>query len=252
MEYAEWAPYYRRIATEFAFPFGAEEASALELLRLLSESAREGASERLRARLADRDAVVVGLAPGSAAPPLHRLPPSDRRPALLAADGAAERCLAAGVVPDVVVTDLDGPVASEVAANARGALVLVHAHGDNRPALREWVPQFPGALAGSWAGAPRAGLVDFGGFTDGDRAAFLAEAMGARRILLFGFDFERTEEPDAVATERKRAKLRWARELLGLLARRGRVPMFWWRPDGSQVPVHEGEASGEPTGPSTQ
>ncbi len=155
---------------------------------------------------------------------------------LIAADGAAERCLTAGLVPAVVVTDLDGPVPSEVTANLRGSLVLVHAHGDNVPALERWVPEFPGELAGSWAGPPRPALLNVGGFTDGDRAAYLAEAVGARRILLWGFDFESVEEPDGPTRTRKLAKLACARRLLDELAAEGSVPMLRWARDGSIAP----------------
>lgn len=237
MRYPAWAPYYRRIAADFNFPFEAEEAAALQLLGLLGPEGRESPEERLRSRIRDRTAVVVGLAPGLGAPPIARLAPSPRRPAIIAADGATDRCLRGGIVPDIVVTDLDGPVPAEVTANARGALVLIHAHGDNRPALREWVPQFPGATAGSWAGPPREGLVNYGGFTDGDRAAYLAEALGATEVLLYGFDFERVEEPRAELEVRKRSKLVWARELLELLAASTSVPILWWGADGTKRPV---------------
>ena len=56
-------------------------------------------------------------------------------------------------------------------------------------------------------------LLDVGGFTDGERAAYLAEATGATLVLLWGFDFERAEESDAVARDRKLAKLGFARDL---------------------------------------
>ncbi len=134
------------------------------------------------------------------------------------------------------MTDLDGPVPSEVTANARGAVVVVHAHGDNLPALREWVPEFTGELAGSWSGAPGDGLLDVGGFTDGERAAYLAEHCGATSILLWGFDFARVEESDPAARDRKLAKLRWANDDLALLARASRVGLTEWRRDGSRRP----------------
>ncbi len=177
--------------------------------------------------------MVVGLAPDAGPPPIWRLPPSTPAPAVVAADGATRPCLGAGIVPAVIATDLDGPVPSEVEANGRGALVVVHAHGDNVDAVERWVPEFPRELAGSWAGPPRDGLLDVGGFTDGDRAAYLAEAVGARRILLWGFDAEALGEEPAEARGTKRRKLRWAFTLLEELARASPVPMLWWRRDGS-------------------
>jgi uncharacterized Rossmann fold enzyme len=250
VEYSRWAPLYRQIAAEFGFPFESEEAAAAELRALLPPEAFEAPIDRLGARIRDREVIVVGLAPGAGSPPLEKLGHAEATRAIVAADGAASICLSAGIVPEVIVTDLDGPVPAEVSANARGAFVVVHAHGDNRPALAEWVPQFPGPITGSWAGPPTEELVNFGGFTDGDRAVFLAEALGARRILLFGFDFEEVSQPDPGG--RKLRKLAWARRVIDLLARESSVPIAWLRGDGSQRPVHVFEGVEEPTGPSIQ
>ena len=56
---------------------------------------------------------------------------------------------------------------------------------------------------------------NFGGFTDGDRAAFLADELGAADLRFVGWDFD---DP-AVGPEKAR-KLRWAERLLHLLERR--------------------------------
>ena len=246
MEYGLWAPEYLRIQRRFGFPFDRERRSADRLRALLHQAYRGDPILRLDPRVRGRLAVVVGLAPRGGAPPLWQLPASPTPPAILAADGAAARCLAAGLVPDLLVTDLDGPVPSEVAANARGSVAVIHAHGDNLAALEEWVPQFTGEVAGSWAGPPEDGLLDVGGFTDGDRAAFLAAHLGASRVLLWGFDFTSVEEEAPADRARKLAKLACARELLAGLAARGEVPLDLWRRDGSIVPYAEG-GSGKTT-----
>ncbi len=243
MRYERWAPLYEQIRAALGYGWAPEERSAKRLRELLDGRGDARAWERLDARLAGRDAVVVGLAPRSGPPPLWRLPPAPRSPALLAADGAARTLLDSGLVPDVVVTDLDGPVPSEIAAQSQGAAVVVHAHGDNLAALERWVPAFGEETLGTWAGAPQGGLRNPGGFTDGDRAAFVAAAAGARSILLWGFDLDRVgpEEPDPA---RKLAKLLWARKALGLLRTEPGVDLRWWDPDGSVRPVPE-----EPGGP---
>ena len=235
VRYELWAPRYAAIRADLGYPFEREQLAAAALERLLPERARGDPLPRLAPHLVGRDAIVVGLAPGAGPPPVWRLPATTPPPAVLAADGATRTCLSAGLVPSVVVTDLDGPVPAEVEANGRGAFVVVHAHGDNVPALERWVPEFPGELAGSWAGPPRDGLLDVGGFTDGDRAAYLAEELGARRVLLWGFDQETVDEADPAARERKRRKLQWAERLLEELARDGRSPVLRWRRDGSLV-----------------
>src|SRR5439155_1249915 len=59
---------------------------------------------------------------------------------LLTADEATTVAMARGRIPAAVVTDLDGTVADQVKANDAGAIVLVHGHGDNGPAVRKWAP----------------------------------------------------------------------------------------------------------------
>jgi len=242
VEYTRWAPHYERIRLEFGFPSEREEAAAALLETLLPPAARGDPLVRIRPLLNGREAIVVGLAPDAGPPPLWRRPATDRPPALIAADGATATCLAAGIVPTMVVTDLDGPVPSEIAANRRGSLVVVHGHGDNLEALAEWVPQFPGELAGSWSGPPRGSLLNVGGFTDGDRAAFLAEHCEAARIVLWGFDFEHVNERDRDKRSRKLAKLAWARRLLSVLAQEGRTTVLTWQKDGSIQPYPEGKS----------
>ncbi len=240
MEYGRWAARYDQIRGEFGFPFDAEVAAADRLESLLPDAARALPLDRVRSRLAGHPVVIVGSAPGAGPPPVWRWSTTGPVPAIVAADGATVDCLRAGLVPAVIVTDLDGPVESEVTANRRGSLVVVHAHGDNRPALDTWVPEFPGELAGSWAGPPRPALLNVGGFTDGDRAAYLAEASGVPEIRLWGFDFDRTEESDPARRARKLAKLAWARRLLAELDRDGSAPLLLWRRDGSTVPYPDG------------
>jgi uncharacterized Rossmann fold enzyme len=226
VEYSRWAPRYARIASELGYDLARERSAAEALAALLPTEARDSPFQRCRARITGRTAIVVGLAPGAGAPPLHLL------------RGSASP----SVVPDLVVTDLDGPVPSEIAANARGSLVVVHAHADNREPVARWVPEFTGALAGSWAGPPTESLLDVGGFTDGDRAAYLAEAGGARSILLWGFAFDRAEERDPVERTRKLRKLAFARDAIGFLAASSSVPLEEWRPDGSRRPIQGGAA----------
>ena len=243
VEYARWAPIYDRIAREFGFDLAHERTAAEELRRLLPLRARSRPLQRLRPRLEGRDAIVVGQAPEAGPPPVWQLAVPDLRPAIVAADGAAATCLAAHFIPDVIVTDLDGPGESEITANHRGSFVVVHAHSDNRAAIAAWVSEFSGELAGSWAGPPDPELIDVGGFTDGDRAAFLAEDRGARRILLWGFDFERVREATPAQEDRKRAKLGWAARALTELARASPTPILLWRRDGTLVPYDEGRSA---------
>lgn len=201
MRYEDWKPFYDAIREDFGYSRDADERSA----RFLDDSLDGFDTDRLDSLFGDEKVAVAGNAP-SLEP--SRLPDDA---VVVAADGAAERLAEAGVSPDVVVTDLDG--APQHAAEASSDTVaVVHAHGDNRDALEGWLPEFEtGNVVGTTQTRPFGVLHNFGGFTDGDRAAFLADAFDVSAVELYGFDF------DAAAGE-KRRKLRWAYRLLRALS----------------------------------
>ncbi|HIH01095.1 TPA: DUF115 domain-containing protein [Thermoplasmata archaeon] len=140
---------------------------------------------------------------------------------LFAADGATSTLIRAGLRPRVIVTDLDGDVDDQVRANVEGSVVFVHAHGDNMDAVREHVPRFRGDLVCTCQCPPVEGVVNFGGFTDGDRAACVASALGAHAVRLLGFDFEHPSEKPGRLPEVKAKKLAWAKHILSMLAEEG-------------------------------
>ena len=134
----------------------------------------------------------------------------ERGGVFLAADGATAVLLRHDIVPDIVVTDLDGPFSAILKANQMGSIVVVHGHGDNLDALNRYVPQLE-RIIGTVQCRPMPGLYNFGGFTDGDRCVFLAKELCAASITLVGFDFE-----DESVTPRKKRKLEWAKRLIEL------------------------------------
>jgi len=132
--------------------------------------------------------------------------------AIISADGATSKLLDVGLIPDIIVSDLDGCVEDILEANRKGAVVVVHAHGDNIHLVREHVPALTNVV-GTTQSKPFDTVYNFGGFTDGDRCAYMATAFGANNILLLGFDFD-----DASVSYMKRKKLRWASYLLSILS----------------------------------
>ncbi len=107
---------------------------------------------------------------------------------MVAADGATTAMVEEKIVPDIVVTDLDGNLDDILLANLRGANIVVHAHGDNLDKIVQITPFFTNVL-GTTQAQPLGNIYNFGGFTDGDRAIFLAVALGASEITLAGMDF---------------------------------------------------------------
>ncbi|MDF0591498.1 6-hydroxymethylpterin diphosphokinase MptE-like protein [Candidatus Methanocrinis natronophilus] len=219
MRFEEWAPLYMEILEEFGFSRDEDEEAARLLKGLLSVRGGDLTVEDLDSMIRGGRVLVCGNGPSLSGELDEILKDSKKRsaksppsgmddPVVVAADGATTPLLAAGVVPDVIVTDLDGYLPDIVAANAMGSAVVVHAHGDNLAALKEYVPRLKRVL-GTTQSVPLEGVYNFGGFTDGDRGVFLARRFGAEEIRTIGFDYD---DPDV--TPRKKMKLAWAKRLV--------------------------------------
>jgi len=208
MDFKDWDIYYRQILKDFGYSREEDERSARIPDASLAGTRVE--PDSLRPLFAGKDVTIAGNAPSLAAELAVVEHP------LVAADEATSVLRNAGIRPDVIVTDLDGDVEEQVAANAEGAIVVVHAHGDNVAAVERWAPQFRGRVIGTTQSRPFGRVYNFGGFTDGDRAGFLADHLGATSLLLVGFDFENPSPKDA-DRETKKRKLDWAYILLGTL-----------------------------------
>lgn len=214
MKFSEWEPIYREILAEFGFSREEDEGAARLLRTLLLGREGDLSIEELDSMIRGRRVLVCGNGPslprGLAVVLAGRRPSEGGGLVIIAADGATTPILAAGFLPDVIVTDLDGFLPDILAANGRGSAMVVHAHGDNVAALGEYVPRLTRVLATTQS-RPLEGVYNFGGFTDGDRAVFLARRFGAGEIHLVGFDYD-----DPAVTARKKKKLAWARRLVAV------------------------------------
>ncbi|MFC7134059.1 MULTISPECIES: 6-hydroxymethylpterin diphosphokinase MptE-like protein [Salinibaculum] len=222
MNFAEWEPVYEDILADFGFERAADERARDLLAELLADE-RTLALDGL-----DADGETVAVA--GAGPNLEaETAMAAEADAVFAASTAADRLLSAGVTVDCMVTDLDKNPGTVRSLTERGVPVAVHAHGDNVPAVREHVPTFDADwVLPTTQAAPVGPVVNPGGFTDGDRAAFLADHLGAERLVFPGWDFD---DPSVDAS--KGRKLRWAERLLAWLERRR----------GEHFPVLDGRRS---------
>lgn len=210
MEFEDWEPFYLQIVEDLGLSADDDESVAAELDRLLGGD--RIAPEELRTIFRGKTVTVAGNGP-TLADDLGKV-----EGVLVTADEATSVAVARGLRPAVLVTDLDGEVADQVRANAEGTVAVVLGHGDNGPAVRTWAPRFTGRTVATTQSRPAGRLFDFGGFTDGDRAVYLADHFGARTIRLAGWDFERPSAKDD-DPKRKQRKLDWAYILLQNLER---------------------------------
>ena len=202
MDFAEWEPHYREILEYFGFDQAGDEEAA----RLLSSLLKCDNLLSLASLTDGNEVTVCGNAP-CLKDELEKI-----SGIVFAADAAAEVLDAHGIFPDAIFTDLDGATDRFIELNIEGTIMVIHAHGDNMPLLRHWVPRFKGKVVGTTQSTPLPHVYNFGGFTDGDRAVFAADELGASHINLVGFDLD-----DKDVDPLKRGKLFWARKLLALI-----------------------------------
>lgn len=220
MRFEDWEPIYEAILKDSGFSREEDEEAARLLQSLLLGREGDFSVEDIESKIRGRDVLVCGNGP-SLRRELeeilkgrgHSMPSETsgvEDVVVIAADGATTAILAAGVLPDVIVTDLDGFLPDIIEANKRGSAVVVHAHGDNMGALKRFVPKLTKVL-GTTQSEPIEGIFNFGGFSDGDRCVFLARNFGAGKIKLIGFDYD---DPDVSSV--KKMKLKWAKRLVAM------------------------------------
>jgi uncharacterized Rossmann fold enzyme len=207
MNFETFEPMYEAILADFGFERAADERAR--------DVAAELSTPFPLHRLGDWRGATVAVA--GAAPRLaDDVDLARDADVVVAASTAVDVLRDRGVEVDCMVTDLDKNPETAAALTRDGVPVAAHAHGDNVPAVREWLPRFADewTLATTQA-APTGPVVNPGGFTDGDRAAFLADHVGAGELVFPGWEFD-----DPNVDPMKARKLDWAARLLRWLERR--------------------------------
>jgi uncharacterized Rossmann fold enzyme len=218
MRWEIWEPWYAEICRRL----GLNPSADLEAARVLNDLLPQPELEKLMEMIEDRECVVFGAGPSLEGGLLRGEKGDLGKRVWLAADGATSAVVKYRV-PDVIVTDLDGKIEDQLKAWSSGSWIVVHAHGDNLPQLKKVVPKIHSRVIGTTQVRPFGKLFNFGGFTDGDRSAFLAYALGARAIYLVGMDWwgEVGKHSGKKDPAKKRAKLQICGELLEWLEQLG-------------------------------
>lgn len=219
MEFGLWEKYYTEILEDFGFSRKNDEESARLLDEILSTEGCLTLNDLSEIVGFSDKFLVFGAGPSLKEHiGLLKQDYDLKDYVLVAADGATTALIEERVVPDIVATDLDGKLDDILLANLRGANIIIHAHGDNIDKIAS-VSSFFNNVLGTTQAQPVGNLYNFGGFTDGDRALFLAVALGASEITLAGMDFgdivtrysrPNLEDELAKADDFKRKKLMYA------------------------------------------
>ena len=177
-----WQKKYLEILSEFNYDRSREMRSAKILDSLLKTRLPLNKLER---KIKNKTVFVIGAGPSlvSSLPYLKKF----KKFTIIVADGATQALIENQIMPDIVVTDLDGNMDYLKKASESKSIMIVHSHGDN-------INKLPYAISfkycmGTTEDKPFGRIRNFGGFTDGDRCVFLANHFGASRIILIGMDF---------------------------------------------------------------
>jgi len=211
-----WHPWYEKIVRRLNLNKKADESAT----KMLNDLLPKLDIRKLASLVKGKECIALGAGP-SLDDDLKKLERAGfLNKTLIAADGATSAVLEYRN-PEIIATDLDGNVDDQLEAWRRGSWIVVHAHGDNIAQIRKIVPKLKERVIGTTQVEPFSKLYNFGGFTDGDRAAFMAHELGASKIYLAGMDLETEIGRYLGDKDRKRKliKLAICKELLSWLAR---------------------------------
>ncbi|MDC0036012.1 DUF115 domain-containing protein [Nitrosopumilus sp.] len=177
-----WGKRYFAILKEMNYSEKKDKESALILDSILKKT---DSIEKVREIIQGNTVFVIGSGPSLsiAIPKLKKLKKSIK----IAADSSLEPLIDNGIIPDIIVTDLDGNEDTIKKISKTKSIFVIHAHGDNIEKL-QMVKKMKNCV-GTTQTNPFNKIQNFGGFTDGDRGVFLASYFDAKKIILFGMDF---------------------------------------------------------------
>ena len=203
MELQRWEGIYEEILRDMGYDRSSDESSA-RLLKTLTQMSDLIDDDDVYDLMRGTVAII-----GPAEPDLSGL---DGKTVIAA--GSATEAVMKALVPDIVVTDLDGDIQSQIEASDRGAITFIHAHGDNSDLIMRYAKEFRGPIVLTTQATPDNVIRNYGGFTDGDRAVCIARHFGASEIELRGFDFDVPTVKDGSDPETKKRKLAWAKRII--------------------------------------
>ncbi len=209
MNFDEWFPIYLEITDELGIDRKMDYISSLKLSRYIHRDIKSLSSYY------GRRFFVIGNS--------HSMKDSlsiISNGNVIVADSAIDVYLNYMPYPDIIVSDLDGNISKIMESYDNGSSIFIHAHGDNMGMIEKYAKYFNNGFA-TTQHVPFNHIYNFGGFSDGDRAAFLADHFCAVEIILLGFDFKNITKKKYYTDydfERKKLKLKWAKYLLEKLA----------------------------------
>ncbi|HIE14217.1 TPA: DUF115 domain-containing protein [Candidatus Bathyarchaeota archaeon] len=190
-----WMAKYLEIARTMSYDIQRDREAVKKLAEILISNRISPPLHELKRLLFKRPSIVFGAGP-SLDRQLDRIIQNSFRSlrvaTLISANGATQALIEREIFPQIIVTDLDGDINSIFKAAKRNSIIIVHAHGDNIERIEDVLVKLISTtkrIIGTTQVEPIYPVQNFGGFTDGDRAVFLATTFGSSFIIMVGMDF---------------------------------------------------------------
>ena len=222
MDFETWKPFYHQILKDFNFSMDSDEEAALLLDSYLQKNKNLISILQLSELISKKKIYIFGAGP-SLEKSIVKYKDKFVNELKIVADGATSALLKYDILPDIIITDLDGKISDQILANSKGSFVIVHGHGDNIYQMKNHLSEFKGPIMGTIQTNPKKYKIvqNFGGFTDGDRAIFLSNHFNADEIKLIGFDFSNEIGEYSFAKNKdknkKIKKLKWCKYLINII-----------------------------------
>jgi len=190
MNLAYWEKIYKEITEDLNINIKNDIEASYIFNKILIENNNKNEVNRLKNLIYNKEVVIFGAGP-SLKKSIIKYNDFIKKKIKIAADGTTSALIEFDIQPDIIVTDLDGKIIDQIYANSKGAITIIHSHGDNIDKIKNNFNRFKGKIIGTTQINPNqfSLLNNFGGFTDGDRSVLLALYFQAKYIYLIGFDF---------------------------------------------------------------
>jgi uncharacterized Rossmann fold enzyme len=222
LRFADWYPHYLKISADLHLDIRKDILSSIILSNLIPNEPLD--LDCLKKLKSKKKTLIIGAGPSIEDPSVQKFIRDNSDFVIISSDGSTELCLQLNIVPDFVVTDLDGDIDSLLSADRSGSKLVIHAHGDNIDKILKYAPMFRNFF-GTTQVFPLRNVFNFGGFTDGDRCVFLADEFQCAEIWLVGMDFSSpigyfSKKRRVCNLNLKRRKLVVGKNLIEMLAKR--------------------------------
>ena len=153
-----WNSRYSEIVKEFGFSKKQDSEAAFMLNSIIKNPI---SVKKIKNILKGKTVFVIGAGPSlsSSIPTLKKF----SKTPIIVADSALEILVKNNILPDIVVTDLDGDEKTLKKIGRKNSIMIVHAHGDNIAKLH-LAENFQNCI-GTTQGKVLGKLFNFGGFT---------------------------------------------------------------------------------------